>query len=152
MYYVWIPQGFNIEVGKKQWWCKRIWTKVEKKTHFTSRIMQKFVPYLKVKICAIQWLFFMHYPWQKWIMWQLHFQGSKWPTKWLLGLDNCMLPSLIWEHMVMVMRDMNSILMGCGLMGWVLVLTILNFGKNSNLRVKNIFGTHFTKHDLLLHL
>ncbi len=52
----------------------------------------------------------------KWIMWKLHFQGSKWPTKWFLGLENCMLPSLVWKHIVMVMIDMHSILMGCGLM------------------------------------
>jgi hypothetical protein len=52
----------------------------------------------------------------KWIKWKLHFQGSKWPTKWFLGFDNCPLPSLVWKHMVMVMIDMHIILMGCGLM------------------------------------
>ncbi len=52
----------------------------------------------------------------KWIMWNYHFQGSKWPTKWLPGFNNCPLPSLVWEHMVMAMKDMCSIPMGCGLM------------------------------------
>jgi hypothetical protein len=63
MNYVWILQEFNIEVVKKNSDAKKYELKL-KKIHFASRIMQKLVPYLEVKIYVPYKLVFMCYPWQ----------------------------------------------------------------------------------------
>jgi len=51
MYYVWVIKRFDIQIGKEQKWCKRIWVGVKKT--YASKILQKLVPYLEVKVCPI---------------------------------------------------------------------------------------------------